>query len=262
MNPVPDRRQKVQSVEVGMRVLIALSRSGRSAPLQRLAQATEMSPSKAHRYLKALITSGLVVQDPATGHYQLGPEALAIGFASIGYLDIVDECRGPLAELRDRINETCLLAVWANKGATVVRIEPASRSVVVNIRIGSVLPLLTSATGLIFAAFLDDTQTREAMVQEREWLSDKGSTAWLENAERSIIGARAVGLASVKSVLTPGVSGISAPVFDYQGKIAGALTALGPSEYFDESLTGPIAYELTSVARRASELLGARLKVD
>lgn len=259
MKPVRDRRNKVQSVEVGMRVLIALSQAGRSAPLLRIARATEMPASKVHRYLQALIASGFVAQDPSTGYYQLGPEALAIGFAAIGHLDIVHECHRPLADLRDRIDETCLLAIWANKGVTVIRIEPASRSVVVNIRIGSVLPMLTSASGLVFAAFQNDPQTRRMIDEERGELRRKGYGAWLLRAERGIAKARATKLAVVTSMLTPGVTGISAPVFDYQGKIAGAFTALGPSKFFDATAGGSIARELAAAARRASELLGSRL---
>jgi DNA-binding IclR family transcriptional regulator len=96
---------------------------------------------------------------------------------------------------------------------------------VVNIRIGSVHPLLTSASGVIFAAF----QTRKMIEEERTELRRKGYEAWLARANRSTYKARETGLA-VGNILTPRVSAISAPIFDYRGRIAGALTALGPAK--------------------------------
>ena len=44
--------------------------------LRDIAQQADMPPAKAHRYLVSLIRAGLVMQDPASSHYDLGPFAL------------------------------------------------------------------------------------------------------------------------------------------------------------------------------------------
>jgi DNA-binding IclR family transcriptional regulator len=252
----PGRRQKVQSVEIGMGLLIALSRLGPAVSLTRLAQTAQMPPSKAHRYLRALIDSGLAAQDSASGLYQLGPEALSIGFAAIGNLDVVAASGGPLAALRDRVNETCILTVWANNGPAVVRIEPANRAIVVNVRIGSVLPLLISAAGQIFAAFVNDQQVRQLLVAERKELEQQGRQDLIKQGERGIALARQTGLAAVSSTLTPGVSALAAPIFDHQQRVAATVAVMGPTGYFDNSPDGPIAKELQAMASATSDLLG------
>jgi DNA-binding IclR family transcriptional regulator len=254
--PASDRRQKVQSVEVGMSLLIALSRAGAATTLSRLAQMTDMPASKAHRYMKALIESGIVMQEEASGLYRLGPEALAIGFAAIREMDVASVSARPLAQLRDRIDETCMLAVWSNHGPAVVRMEPASGSVVINIRLGSILPLLISATGQIFSAYQDDKQTAHLIKRERADLLKQGKRDLVVQAETSIVQARQTGLACVKSTLTPGVSAIAAPVFDHQGQLAGVFASMGPTGYFNEALDGPIARELLAAASETSEYLG------
>jgi DNA-binding IclR family transcriptional regulator len=68
--------------------------------------------------------------------------------------------------LRDELNETCFLAVWGNQGATVVHIEPAVRAVTVVTQLGSVLPLLSSSTGLVFSAFLPSRNRRVARARD------------------------------------------------------------------------------------------------
>lgn len=256
--PLNDRRQKVQSVEVGMSILIALSRLGSPVSLSHLAQTVEMPPSKVHRYLRALIESGLVTQNEGNGLYRLGPEAMAIGFAAMQYLDIVSAAARPLVQLRDRIRETCLLSIWSNRGPAVVRIEPAPGAVVLNVRIGSILPIMISATGQVFAAFQKDQEVEDLLAAERDrFLAEEGRTALIE-AEKNISLARERGLSSVTSTLTPGVSALAAPIFDHQGHIAGVFAALGSTGFFREEPDGPVAKELILIAKEVSEHLGWR----
>jgi len=256
MKKTPDRRQKVQSVEVGMKILLALMRIGPRAPLLRIAEATAMPSSKVHRYLKALISSGLVSQDVPSGHYQLGPEALAIGFTAIGWLDVVNVSARSLAELRDRVKQSCSLSVWGNKGPTVVRIEVEAGTIILTTRIGTVAPLLTTASGLVFAAFQQDEQVRNMMDSEAAELVHRGRADLLEAAKLSIAQARQCGLAAATNTLTPGVNGISAPIFDHQRKLAAVMTVFGPTGFIDVSVTGPVARELYAAAAATGKLLG------
>lgn len=145
-------KQKVRSAEVGTDILKALAELSPATSLSRLAEHVGMPASKVHRYLQALIASGFAVQDASTNHYSLGREALRVGLAALDSMDVLKSAAAPLAELRDELNETCFLAVWGNRGATVVQVEQAVRAVTVVTQVGSVLPLLGSSTGLVFAA--------------------------------------------------------------------------------------------------------------
>jgi hypothetical protein len=60
---------------------------------------------------------------------------------------------------------TCFIAVMGNKGPTIVRIEEPGLPVTVNARVGSVMPLLWSATGRVFLGLLDESSV-EALAQE------------------------------------------------------------------------------------------------
>jgi DNA-binding IclR family transcriptional regulator len=70
-------RLGIQSVEVAARILRALAQAGRSLPLKDLARAAGMHPGKAHRYLVSLTRVELVIQDETSGHYGIGPAAIA-----------------------------------------------------------------------------------------------------------------------------------------------------------------------------------------
>ncbi|WP_200626869.1 IclR family transcriptional regulator [Pseudomonas sp. LAM2023] len=250
-SPADNGKQKVRSAEVGTDILKALAELSPSTSLSRLAEHVQMPASKVHRYLQALIASGFAEQDAATNHYALGREALRVGLAALGSIDVLKVAALPLSQLRDELNESCFIAVWGNQGATVVSIEPAVRAVTVVTQIGSVLPLLSSSTGLVFAAYLPERETVELRDQELAALQHSAA-----DYQAVLAGIRARGLHHVHGLLMPGVDALSAPVFNAMGRIAAVMTVVGPTSIFHADEHGPAAQRLLAAARETSWRMG------
>lgn len=250
-SPTDNGKQKVRSAEVGTDILKALAQLSPSTSLSRLAEHVDMPASKVHRYLQALIASGFAEQNPATNHYALGREALRVGLAALGAMDVLKVGALPLSQLRDEINESCFIAVWGNQGATVVSIEPAVRAVTVVTQIGSVLPLLSSSTGLVFAAYLPERETVELRDAE---LAQSGQTA--EHYAPLLAGIRERGLHHVHGLLMPGVDALSAPIFNAMGQVAAVMTVVGPTSIFHADEQGPAAGRLLAATRATSWRMG------
>ncbi|MDD2048549.1 IclR family transcriptional regulator [Pseudomonas putida] len=244
-------KQKVRSAEVGTDILKALAQLSPSTSLSRLAEHVDMPASKVHRYLQALIASGFAEQNPATNHYALGREALRVGLAALGGMDVLKVAAMPLSQLRDALNESCFIAVWGNQGATVVNIEPAVRAVTVVTQIGSVLPLLSSSTGLVFGAYLPARETVELRDQELAALGHSAS-----DYEALFATIRQRGLHHVHGLLMPGVDALSAPVFNAFGQIVAVLTVVGPTSIFHADEEGPAAQQLMAAANMISWRMG------
>ena len=148
-----DPRAGIQSVEVGFELLSALSDAPGALMLRDLAAAAGMSAAKAHRYLVSFQRMGLVMQDPVSTRYDLGPAALRLGLASLSRIDAVKLARERLPQLLAETGHTLAIAVWGNQGPTMVHWLEAPQTVPVTLRLGDVMPLLTSATGRCFATF-------------------------------------------------------------------------------------------------------------
>ena len=157
----------IQSIEVGGQVLLALVHHGRPMALKDLAREAGMVPAKAHPYLVSFARIGLIEQDPLSGFYFLGPLALQLGLISLQQANPVQVATPLIAELAQRIGHTVAIAVWGTRGATIVRLEESPSSVHVNMRHGTVFSLANTASGRLFAAYLDAPVAKARLDDER-----------------------------------------------------------------------------------------------
>jgi DNA-binding IclR family transcriptional regulator len=247
-------RQGIQSIEVGARLLSALAAARQSQTLSALAIATGMPSSKAHRYLVSFGRSGLIVQDASSGRYDVGPLAVGLGLAALGRFDIVRHCANAIDEIRDAIDETVGLFVWATRGPTIVRLAESSHPVAMTMRVGSTVPITTTASGRIFAAFLDERFMRDYISPELAAAAIKGpSLLQSESGLRKLLDAvRRRQMARVAGDFLPGVGALSVPVFGQDGELKAAITAIGRAETLDTAWDGRVARVLKSYGSRLS----------
>ncbi len=260
--PSAKRAQRgIQSIEVGGQLLLALGRSGVPMLLKDLAQQAGMPAAKAHPYLVSFGKLGFIEQDPATGRYQLGSQALQLGLVCLQQLNPVRLAVREMPLLSSRIGHSIALAVWGSHGPTIVHVEEAVYPLHVNLRTGSVMSLLNTATGLVFAAFLPPSII-EAMIRAEPdrigGLSVAEARQTWRNMEPTLDEIRRRRLARVTGTPIPGINAFCAPVFDHTGKIVLAITAMGPTGTFSTDWDSPIATTVSEVADHVSERLGHR----
>ena len=240
----------IQSIEVGLKLLRPMIEAGAPMNLKALAEATGYAPPKAHRYLVSLIRMKLVSQDPLSGRYGLGDLAFELGLAAIGLLDREGLGRQAIRETMVETGHTSCLVVWANGGATVAAFEPGVGSIFLSIRVGSILSLLRSASGRVYLAFMPRESIDNVLKSEL-------SETKLETSEiqKMIDDVRREGVSRIRDTMMVGLSAVSAPVFDPDGRLLYVLTTLGPSDSFDTSLKGEIVRAVKGKAKELSARL-------
>jgi DNA-binding IclR family transcriptional regulator len=252
--PRTDAAAGVQSVAIAARVLKALAAGGGALALKDLAAATQMPRAKVHRYLAGLRGAELVDQDLDSGHYRIGSAAVTIGLVGLGRLSPVRQLHEALPHLRDQVNETITAAIWGEHGPTIVAIEESDHLVTMNVRIGTVLPLTTTAIGRLFLAYLPASATRRMAAVERR---RDGDAAPPEGELADLLaGIRARRLSAAASALIPGVDAIAAPVFDSRGKLAAVICAVGRAGGMSTRWDGSVSQAVAATAARLSLQLG------
>lgn len=235
----PPRGRGVQSVEVAVRILSVLAEARGPATLSEIAARVGMPAAKVHRYMASFVESGMV-DHRRSGRYDLGPLAAQVGMAAVARVDLVNRAADRLPALVDETGCTGMLSVWGTAGPTVVRWERARVPLVTALGVGSVLPVMGSATGRAFLAWLPERVVLAAL--EREGASaDPAAVA----AKREEVRAR--GLAVADQDFIPGLRALAAPVLDLQGQ-AEAVVTLVSTDSSALDLSGPAAAALRRFA--------------
>ncbi|RZL63820.1 MAG: IclR family transcriptional regulator [Variovorax sp.] len=264
-----ERAQRgIQSIEVGGQLLRALVHHGRPMALKDLAREADMAPAKAHPYMVSFGRLGLIEQDRASGHYLLGPLALQLGLIGLQQADPIQIATPLIAELAQQTGQTVAIAVWGDRGATIVRLAESPSPVHVNMRHGTVFSLTNTASGRLFGAYLEEATVRQMLEDERTRHKQRDRTArtgmplpvpppsW-KGFEPQLEEVRRHGLSRSEGEIVPGVNAMAAPVFDASGDIVLSLTAIGPAGIFDTAWDGAIARALKGAAASVSQRLGA-----
>jgi len=227
----------IKSIEVGGRILLSFIGAAEPMALSELAALARMSPSKAHRYLVSFQRLGLVVQDPQTSRYALGGAAIRLGLAAAGRTHPQQALRRVQQTLRDGTGQTVILSIWTDGGPLIMSVEEGLAPVVATMRVGAALPLLDSAAGRLFAAFMPESALGQVLPGRRH-----------PDLEREIEAIRERGLERRDDSLLPNISAIAAPFFDWRGELVGVLSVIGHRGQQDFGFEGSIARQLRTAA--------------
>ena len=248
------KRRGIQSVGTGLRVLEALAKLSEPSTLGTVAQACELSASQTHRYLSSLVSSEMARQDPMTGRYDVGPALLKLGLGALARVDAFRIADAAVAEFTRDTGRTVQIAALGPLGPTIVRWNVGVPPVVTSLNVGSVLPLLYSATGQVFLAFVPEQETRQLV--RRELAATSGVKPIDVEALKKRV--RQAGYATVDGSVVPGLRAMAFPIFDLQGRAILTATVLA-SESFDTSGDPAIRKQLAAVCAQITASLGGQI---
>ncbi len=276
----------IQSLDSTGELLAALVSAARPLNLRDLALAAGMPPAKAFPHLVSLLKIGLLKRD-ASGCFEAGPLALELGLIGLQRLSPAREAEPELVELAASTAMSVAMAVLGPLGPTVVRLEESARPLHVSLRVGTVMSLVNTAIGRVFAAYVADDVRAGLLTQDHLRLAGADAAdIFAANARGAGAGAgvsktvdanggvasaltpltqayaqrlaqiRANGIDTALSRPVPGIDTLAAPVLDHTGSICLVLALMGPSGSFDSDPTGGPAQTLRAATLRLSRRFG------
>jgi DNA-binding IclR family transcriptional regulator len=246
-----DRESKgIKSIEVGYRVLLAVQRGPGSVQLSEIAKRAQLGSGAVHNYLASLVRTGLVEQE-GRGLYRLGPSAFALSLTSFTQLNGFDVLKNEARTLYDLTGQSTAVSVWSQGGPVSVFTQRADNLGAVEFRSG-LIPMLRSAVGMVFAAYLPASMTSELIADELSGTTRRlGATDVIEKARKAVLPKGYAYFArSEESYYV-----LAAPVWTQDGRIAFVLSLLSRDPKTDPSVDRSSLVHLIECVRRASLFL-------
>jgi DNA-binding IclR family transcriptional regulator len=217
------RRSGAQSAERTLAVLRCFETVTGDLGVTEIAARTGLTVSTAHRLTRALCHAGLLVQDPWTERYQLGPVLVVLGRKAehqLGYAQAQPILEGLASDTGESVN----LGIRAGAEVLVVLAVPSSQPLRFDQLAGSRVPIHTSAMGKCLLAYppVNDDPLRDLPRLSR--LTARTITR-REQLAAEIERTRGRGWALNDEERNPGVRAVGAPVLDANHVAVAAVAA-------------------------------------
>ena len=239
-----------------MRVLEALESGSGPMSLSAVAQASEMAPSKVHRYLVSLGRIGLTMQDPISGLYDFGAGMRRLGAEALQRTNEVAVVNRHALTLRDLTGHSVDVAIWGDQGPLVVNWAYGGRPLPLTVRVGARLPLLSSSIGQVYLAYLADSLIMPNLEAERATAA--GATWSQRRIDVLRRRVRQQRYAVTVGGVIPGVASVAAPVFTASDPLPLALSVVMPEADGGPAHLPSICEKVLAVSSAASAELGHR----
>lgn len=262
--PLKPTRKGVQSIEIGFSILSVLQQSTKPLPLKTISERSNLAPSKVHSYLVSFCALDVVCQHTDTGQYSLGPFALKLGLGYLDQFDLFSTSKPIMEGLAEEIGETIFLGVWGNQGPSIIhRIDGPQSQTVLDIRVGSVFPLIRSSLGRVFAAHMPQSTIKpilqkevESNIRTGQYEEDIENPQNLIDVYKMLEKVREQGLSRCRGGLLYDFTAMSVPIFDYSGSISASLTMIGLRGSLNDEIDGRPAQALLKASKIISVSCG------
>jgi IclR family transcriptional regulator, KDG regulon repressor len=210
--------------------------------LSELARRVSLNKTTTYRLLTALESEAMVIRNPATDAYRLGPQAIALGGHAQRANDLLFASRPELEALAQQTGETVTLEVLAGSDVMVVSEVMGNHVLGASQEVGTRWPAHKTSTGKVMLAYLTQEQ-----------IAQMGVPAVVRGQLPMI---REQGYAIADGELEEDYVAIGAPILDHRGFVVAAISAGGPATRFSASRIAAMVEKVKQSAYRISKHLG------
>ncbi|WP_059415358.1 IclR family transcriptional regulator [Cupriavidus basilensis] len=164
--PLAKDRQFVAALARGIQVLQCFSAARPELSGSEIAKLTGIPQPTVWRLCHTLLETGMLIV-VAGERYRPGLPVLRLGYSAISGMSLVELARPHMQEIATRYGAACGLATRdGNRMVFVERCE-GNNQLLMNLRVGSAVPLATSALGWAYVAGLPTAQRRQLLDELR-----------------------------------------------------------------------------------------------
>jgi len=245
-----------QAVIRAIRLLKELARRDAEISVGELCGSVDLTRTTAHRLLAALVSEGLVVRNPVTGGYRVGPGVIALGARALLGNDLRELVRPELEKLASETGESGTLEILAD-GRMLILSEVAGRFLVTaTAEVGTSWPIHATSTGKAILARMDRDERRRILKTPLSRHTDRTITS-IRRLDEELDRVRKNGYATAVEELEIGAVAVAAALFETSsGQAVGAISVGGPTSRLGRRDLVTLGERLASTAERLSGQMG------
>jgi DNA-binding IclR family transcriptional regulator len=244
------------SVEKAIDILFCFDASHVQLRLTDISDQLGLNRSTTHRLLAVLKKKGLVVSDPKTQLYSLGPGVADLAWVVLGQHDLRSVCHPYLVRLQQMTHETASLFTRVGDKSMCVEELESEQHLKFAQRVGMTVPLHVGAAGKVLLAFLPPEEL-ETLLGELDLSAITENTITdREQLSLELVVTRTRGFAISAGERTPGGCAVAAPVWDRSGRPIAAACVFGPDQRLTLGKLQELGPQVIQVAQEMSAALG------
>lgn len=245
-----------QAIRRAMDVVRAVTQFQRSgATLSRIAHATGLSTSTAHRILRSLTEERLLRHDEPTRTYRLGLLAFEIGLATQAESQVQPYWRETVEEIARKTRLTTYLMARSDcEAVCLLCAQGTMRIRAMPVEVGQRLPLGIGAGSLAILSTIEDAEVEEVLqANASRFRLFPGSGSQVPAILERVAQSRANGFAVSSGSVADGLVGVGVPVLPRRGLLQLAISVSAVADVLDPD-------EARQIAGTVSAGIRSRLK--
>ena len=239
-------------------ILDAFSLRHPELTLTDIREATGLPTSTVQRLVGNLVANGFL--DRTGDQYRVGLKMAFWAAPATQDLDRLHILKPVLADLRDRLGETVCFFESSMHYRVCVAMAETRHMLRREMKVGRILPLHAGSAGRVLLAWTEGLMD-QMVTESLDQLTDTTITD-RRVLEEAVLQTRRDGYAITTGERQSGASGLSAPVFDSQGELVGAVTVMGPTLRMPQDVCKQWIEDLLAAAEQITRMLGGRRPQD
>jgi len=229
--------------------------------LSELVDELELNKSTAHGILGTLVDERVLLRDPVTLRYRLGPALIRLGHLAHEQIDVRRIARPEMESLVQQIGKTVLLGTFHDDDIVIIdKVDPVGR-LHVSATIGQRIPFSAGSFGRVFLAWMPPEEVERLIATHGLQAFTPASITDPEELRAELARVREQGYAvDDREEYLLGVRAVSVPLRGVDDDVVAGLTIVGFTAR-SEGQPGEVAIKAAlRAAEEISRCLGAELE--
>lgn len=214
------------AVEQAAQLLLCLGKNN-DMGLTTICKEIGIHKSKGYSILTALSRYDLITKDSRTKTYSLGPALIPLARKARDKFDINAIAKDHLQKLAHETKASVLLGIIFNDQFYIAGKYDGNEKLSVTVRQHQSLHITHGSHGKAIFAFLNEKDQQRIIKSNQLFFHGDIESLDKERLEQELMFCRKNGYAVDNGEITPGITAVSAPVFDHNNKVAAGIVLVG-----------------------------------